>query len=89
MNPTQKNIQAVYEIRVKGELDLSWEAFFKDMTIAPDHLGEQTPPTTTLVVPVIDQAYLRGLLCKLWDLNLTLVSIRRLAPDFLEEKRND
>jgi hypothetical protein len=46
-------------------------------------------PTTTLVGPVVDQAALRGLLCRLWDLNLTLISVRRLAADGKEENTND
>jgi hypothetical protein len=35
-------------------------------------------PSTTLTGPVADQAALRGLLCALWDLNLTLISVARI-----------
>jgi hypothetical protein len=75
MNSTHKHSQAVYEIIVQGELDQSWENFLESLAVTPG--------------PVIDQAALRGLLCKLWDLNLTLISVRRLEVDCSEEERND
>jgi hypothetical protein len=73
--------RAIYEIRVQGELDRSWEAYFNGLAITSTHTAES--PTTTLVGPVIDQAALRGLLCMLWDLNMTLISVRRLEPDLV------
>ena len=67
----------VYEIQVGGELDRDWQQWFNGLDITPSAAGEQ-PPTTILVGPVADQAALRGMLCRLWDLNLTLISLRRI-----------
>jgi hypothetical protein len=83
MASTHKTSQAIYEIKVQGELDQSWEVYFKGLAVTPGSSGGQASPITTLVGPVIDQSALRGLLCKLWDLNLTLISVRRLEPDFV------
>jgi hypothetical protein len=86
MDSTHKHSQMIYEIKVQGELDQSWETFFEGLTFTTGHPAGQSLPTTILVGPVIDQPALRGLLCKLWDLNLTLISVRRLETDFAQEK---
>ena len=83
MNSTSKNTWSAYEIIVQGELDQSWETIFEGMNVESEQIDEEFPPTTTLIGPVIDQAALRGLLCKLWDLNLTLISVRRFERDFV------
>jgi hypothetical protein len=72
--------RAVYEIQVQGELDQGWQQWFNGLDIALTNAGERQP-TTTLLGPVADQAALRGMLCKLWDLNLTLISVQRLGAD--------
>ncbi|MBN2550881.1 MAG: hypothetical protein JXB15_17085 [Anaerolineales bacterium] len=88
MKSTHKPSQTVYEIKVQGELDQSWETFFKGLAVRPGHPEGQAAPTTILVGPMTDQSALRGLLCKLWDLNLTLISVRRLEEDLeLGEKK--
>jgi hypothetical protein len=74
----------VYEIQVRGELDRDWQQWFNGLDVTPAAPGEQ-PPTTVLVGPVPDQAALRGMLCKLWDLNLTLISLRRIDMDSEQE----
>jgi len=89
MNSIHKHSRPIYEIIVQGELDRSWETFLEDLAVTPGRTGERSLPTTTLVGPVTDQAALRGLLCKLWDLNQTLISVRRLEVDLTEEERND
>jgi len=88
MSLSRRHPQAIYEIRVQGELDRGWEAWFNGLDVTLTHTGEQ-PPTTTLIGPVTDQAALRGMLCKLWDLNLTLISVRRVEADGKEEGEND
>jgi hypothetical protein len=80
--------QAIYEIQVQGELDQGWETCFDGLAVTLTYTSEQ-PPTTTLIGPVADQAALRGMLCKLWDLNLTLISVRRIEADSKKEKEND
>ncbi len=72
--------RAIYEIQVQGELDQDWQQWFNGLTVTLAH-GSEQPPTTTLIGPVADQAALRGVLCKLWDLNLTLISVHRVAAD--------
>jgi len=61
-----------YQIKVEGRLDASWSDWFNDMTITLDS------DTTTLTGAIADQSALRGILNKLWDLNLVLVSVNRL-----------
>ena len=66
---------AVYHIAVQGELDADWQEWFSGMTItvARDKQGV----VTTLKGVVSDQAALRGILNRLWDLNLTVISVKR------------
>ena len=79
---------AIYEIQVRGELDRSWETYFGGLAVTLTHSSDQAP-LTTLTIPVADQAALRGLLCKLWDLNLTLISVRRIEAEGKGEHEND
>ncbi len=78
---------AIYEIRVRGELDRGWEGWLDGLAVAHVLAGDE-PVTTTLTGPLPDQAALRGLLCKLWDLNLTLISVRRLEVGGKEKHQN-
>ena len=64
-----------YRIRLKGHLGDTWSRWFEDMAISSSG-GE-----TILTGPVADQAALHGLLIRIRDLNLTLLSVKRLAPD--------
>ena len=64
-----------YEIRVKGILDGRWAAWFEDLQITSD--GEET----LISGPLADQAALHGLLTKVRDLGLFLISVRHLDPD--------
>ena len=63
-----------YQITVEGELDPQWSdwlgGFVTSKSAAPDGVS-----STTLTGMVSDQAALRGILNRLWDLNLTLVSV--------------
>jgi hypothetical protein len=67
---------AVYEIRVKGVLDGRWSEWFNGMTLSSDANGE-----TTLSGPVADQAALHGLLARVRDLGVPLVSVRRRGAE--------
>jgi len=66
---------ALYYITVQGELDVAWQEWFSGMAITIDQ--DKDGVTTTLEGPVADQAALRGVLNKLWDLNLTIISVKR------------
>ncbi len=62
-----------YQILLEGHLDPSWTEWLEGMTITLLESGE-----TLLTGPVVDQAALRGLLTKIMDMNLKLVSISQL-----------
>lgn len=64
-----------YRIKVKGHLGSRWSGWFEDMTISSSS-GE-----TILTGPVADQAALHGLLIRIRDLNLTLLSLKCLTPE--------
>jgi hypothetical protein len=63
---------------VQGKLDEKWSDWFGGMTVTVGSQGGN-PPVTRLRVSVADQSALRGILTKIWDLNLTLVSVNRLG----------
>ena len=64
-----------YRIKLKGILDPKWSDWFEQMAISTGD-GE-----TILTGPVADQAALHGLLIRIRDLNLTLLSVERIEPD--------
>ena len=65
-----------YEIRVEGVLDARWSEWFEGMQISTNVDG-----TSTIAGPVTDQAALHGLLGKVRDLGLPLITVRRIAND--------
>jgi hypothetical protein len=65
----------LYEIRLKGHLDDRWADRFEGLTISLEEDG-----ITLLTGPVIDQAALHGLLKKVRDLGMPLVSVSPVAP---------
>ena len=65
-----------YEIRLKGHLDARWAARFDGLSLSHDIDG-----TTVLDGPVADQAALHGLLQKIRDIGLPLVSVICVEPD--------
>lgn len=69
--PTQAGA-AVYLIRVKGSIHSRWSNWLEGLTITPVEGGE-----TVLSGPIADQAALHGLLAKVRDMNLELISVRR------------
>ncbi len=64
-----------YEIRIDGHLDRRWAARFDGLALRLEDDG-----TTVLTGPVTDQAALHGLLGRIRDLGLPLVSVTRLDP---------
>jgi hypothetical protein len=65
-----------YQIRVKGHLDSSWSERLDGLTITHEEDG-----TTLLAGPVADQPALHGLLIRIRDLGLPLLSVNALGSD--------
>ena len=65
-----------YEIRLKGHLDTRWATWFDGLTLTTCSDG-----TTTIHGLVVDQSALHGLLQKVRDLGLPLISVTRVEPD--------
>lgn len=63
---------ATYQIEVRGKLSDDWSDWFSGLTVALED------DITILTGPIADQAALRGILSKIWDLNLMLISLNRI-----------
>ncbi len=72
---TDPNAPMIYQIRLKGHLGPEWRDWFEGLTITLEDNGD-----TILTGPVIDQAALHGLLKKVRDLGMPLVSVRPVEP---------
>jgi hypothetical protein len=73
MTDSQNPPRPYYAIRLKGSLDARWGVWFEGLAIALDENGD-----TLLSGPLADQAALHGLLKKVRDLGLTLLSVNQL-----------
>jgi hypothetical protein len=71
----------VYQIRIKGHLSGQWNDWFEGLTITLEKDG-----TILLTGPVIDQAALHGLLKKVRDLSMPLLSVNLINPISGEER---
>ena len=65
----------IYQIRIKGHLGHQWTDWFEGLTITLEEDGD-----TLLTGPVVDQAALHGLLKKVRDLGMPLVSVSPVEP---------
>jgi hypothetical protein len=75
-NPSAEPDQPmVYQVRIKGHLGGQWTDWFGGLSITLEDNGE-----SLLTSPVIDQATLHGLLRKVRDLGMPLVSVTRVEP---------
>ena len=66
-----------YQIKIKGIICGSWSDWFNGMQIFTEKGSEETQ-ITTLKGIVFDQAALRGILSKIWDLNMTIISVSQI-----------
>ena len=66
----------IHEIRVEGHLDDRWVDWLEGLALTREDDG-----TTTLTGPLADQAALHGVLNTIRDLNLPILSVRRVYPD--------
>ena len=69
-----------YEIRLDGRLDQRWSAWLDGLALTHDPDG-----TTVLHGHVVDQAALHGLLARLRDIGLPLISVTRVDPDRVQD----
>ena len=65
----------LYEIRIKGHLDERWADWFEGLTFTHESDG-----TTILDGPLTDQAALHGVLNRIRDLGLPIISVQRVRP---------
>ena len=76
LNPNTVSDQPlVYQIRLKGHLGSQWRNWFEGLTITLEEDGD-----TLLTGPVVDQAALHGLLRRVRDLGMLLVSVNPFEP---------
>ena len=73
--PARRNEETFYEIRVGGLLDESWSGWLEGLAITPTDDGN-----TVLTGPIRDQCALHGLLVKIRDLGLPLLSVEQKEP---------
>jgi hypothetical protein len=71
---TALNQSIIYQIRIKGHLGSQWTDWFGGLAVTQEDNGE-----TLLSGPVVDQAALHGLLKKVRDLGMPLISVIRLG----------
>ena len=87
--PSCRNNGEIYEIKIKGLLDDHWKEWFEGMQLGNVSNGETGQECTLITGLIADQPALHGLLAKIRDLNLTLISVRKITPgDSANQIRN-
>jgi hypothetical protein len=69
---------AWYEIRIRGQLDAGWSDWLGEMAISTEEMSDGCP-ITVLSGIIVDQAALHGILARLRDLNLIILTVERNA----------
>ena len=75
-----------YEINVKGHLDEQWSYWFEGLAITTGY-SEDGTPITTFTGPIADQAALHGVLARIRDMNLPLISVTQIEVDSKDESQ--
>lgn len=100
-HPVDKDEPDLYEIRLQGRLHERWSGWFDGMTltsipgISPDGADNRDAGVVTIVRgPVVDQAALHGMLARLRDVGMPLISVVRVEaepprPDVVGAGRDD
>jgi hypothetical protein len=76
MSDEQNKEAMIYQIRIDGQLDRQWTDWFEGLTITQEADGK-----TVLTGHVVDQSALHGLLKKVRDLGMPLISVNRIETD--------
>ena len=63
----------IYQVRIEGQFDQQWTDWFEGLTVTQEEDG-----TTLLTGPIVDQSALHGLLKKVRDLGIPLISVNRM-----------
>ena len=85
MTPATKgHLPATYQLRVEGHLDQYWAPWFGDLTLIQESDG-----TTSLTGVISDQAELHGMLIKIRDLGVTLISVALVEPATRVDPRSE
>jgi hypothetical protein len=78
---------ACYQITISGKLSENWSDWLSGMEISTENEDGENQ-ITTLTGSVTDQPALRGILCKIWDLNLTILTLTRVRESSETKGRN-
>ena len=78
-NKTSGSKPAFYQITIEGKIDANWSDWLSGMRLVSQKEANGMQ-VTILSGEVVDQAALRGLLNRLWDLNLVLRSVQQVDP---------
>ncbi len=76
---------AKYQIKIQGRLSEGWSDWFDDMTINIEQIAAG-PTITTLTGIVQDQAALHGLLNRIRDLSIPLLSVQLIKPTIIKKE---
>jgi hypothetical protein len=85
MNEPSFSGRGEHEIKVKGHLNERWSLWFEGMLITTD-FGRDGTPITTFTGPMVDQAALHGVLAKIRDINMPLISVNQIKPESTKDQ---
>ena len=74
-----------YRIEIEGRLNEDWSDWFGGLAISTEE--REGTPTTTLTGTVVDQAALHGILNRIWNLSLKVISVIRIETEETREKK--
>lgn len=86
MNQPDFSGRGEYEIKVKGHLDERWSYWFEELAITTG-FSEDGTPITTFTGQLVDQAALHGVLAKIRDIHMPLISVSQIEMDSKDESQ--
>jgi hypothetical protein len=87
--PSVRNNGGVYEIKIKGLLDDHWQQWFEGMILKRQESAVAGQDTTIIRGWIVDQPALHGLLAKIRDLNLPLISVTEIKSADMSNPEGD